>query len=55
METRPRSQEVESEAVAGSPTTDVTVCEAAPGTRVFIESDNTDGWIATDSVVEIHR
>ena len=55
MEARPRSQEVEEKAVPESVETDVTVCEAAPGTRVFIESDNTDGWIATTHIVEIHR
>jgi hypothetical protein len=30
----------------------VSVCESAPGRTVFIESGNTDGWIASDLTVE---
>lgn len=34
---------------------DVTVCEGCPGRSVFMESENTDGWIASDHVVEVTR
>ncbi|SMO67173.1 hypothetical protein [Halorubrum cibi] len=34
---------------------EVTVCECGPGRSVFIESDNTDGWIAMDDPVDIRR
>lgn len=30
----------------------VSVCESCPGRTVFIESGNTDGWIASDLTVE---
>jgi hypothetical protein len=33
----------------------VSVCESAPGTAVFIESGNTDGWIASDHTVDLSR
>jgi len=33
----------------------VSVCESAPGRTVFIESGNTDGWIASDLTVEPTR
>jgi hypothetical protein len=32
---------------------DVSVCESAPGTSVFIESGNTDGWIASDTTLDV--
>lgn len=32
---------------------DVSVCESCPGKLVFLETGNTDGWIATDSAVEL--
>ncbi len=32
---------------------DVAACRTCPGRVVFIESDNTDGWIATDATVEV--
>lgn len=34
---------------------EVSVCESRPGTAVFIESENTDGWIAIDGPVEVTR
>ncbi|ACV46524.1 MULTISPECIES: hypothetical protein [Halomicrobium] len=43
---------------AGEPATDrpsIDVCETCPGSRTFIESDNTEGWIATDLVVDVRR
>ena len=30
----------------------VSVCETCPGRTVFLESGNTDGWIASDLTVE---
>lgn len=32
---------------------EITVCESAPGKTVFIESENTDGWIASDVTVDV--
>jgi len=34
---------------------EISVCEGRPGTTVFLESGNTEGWIATDTTVEITR
>jgi hypothetical protein len=42
----------------GSPSEDrpeLSVCESAPGKTVFIESENSDGWIAIDAPVEVTR
>lgn len=33
----------------------VTACRTSPGRIVFIETDNCDGWIATDTAVECRR
>jgi hypothetical protein len=33
----------------------VSVCESRPGRTVFIESGNTDGWIASDLTVDATR
>lgn len=33
----------------------ISICKSCPGTFVFLEADNTDGWIATDSIVELPR
>lgn len=33
----------------------VSLCESRPGTAVFLESGNTDGWIATDCAVDVIR
>ena len=32
---------------------EVSVCRSRPGKVVFIESGNTDGWIATDTPVHL--
>ncbi len=32
---------------------EISVCEGGPGTSVFIESGNTDGWIASDLTVDV--
>jgi hypothetical protein len=34
---------------------EIAVCESTPGTSVFLESGNTDGWIASDATVEVGR
>ncbi|SEG60289.1 hypothetical protein [Halobellus limi] len=36
-----------------SPT--ITVCASGPSRSVFIEADNTDGWIASDLTVDVRR
>ena len=33
----------------------ISICKTCPGTVVFLETDNTDGWIATDSATELRR
>ena len=37
------------------PMPEVSVCESAPDTAVFIEIGNTDGWIASDVTVDVDR
>ncbi|WP_166377212.1 hypothetical protein [Halorubrum sp. BOL3-1] len=32
---------------------ELAVCESRPGKAVFIESENSDGWIAIDEPVEV--
>jgi hypothetical protein len=34
---------------------EIAVCESCPGKAVFLESGNTDGWIASDVTVEVRR
>jgi hypothetical protein len=34
---------------------EIAVCESGPGTAVFLESGNTDGWIASDVTVDVRR
>jgi len=34
---------------------EIDVCVTCPGRQTFIESDNTDGWIATDCVLTVRR
>lgn len=34
---------------------EISVCESCPGKSVFLESGNTDGWIASDLTVDIGR
>ncbi|MGQ4557029.1 hypothetical protein [Halobellus sp. GM3] len=33
----------------------ISVCETCPGTVVFLEAGNTDGWIATDTPIELEQ
>jgi hypothetical protein len=59
MATRSRPPEHPAPAESGSESEgnapDVSVCESCPGRTVFLESGNTDGWIASDTTVEITR
>jgi hypothetical protein len=34
---------------------EIAVCESSPGKSVFLESGNTDGWIASDETVAVTR
>ena len=34
---------------------ELSVCESAPGKAVFIESGNSDGWIAVNEPAEVTR
>lgn len=34
---------------------DIAICESCPGKAVFLESGNTDGWIASNLTVEVDR
>lgn len=36
-------------------TPEISVCGSDPETSVFLESGNTDGWIASDLTVEIRQ
>lgn len=40
---------------AEDPLPTISVCRSCPEKAVFLEAGNTDGWIATDSVVEPSR
>jgi hypothetical protein len=39
--------------VGSNPT--ISVCETCPGRVVFFEAGNSEGWIATDSPLELDR
>lgn len=32
---------------------EISVCESCPGKSVFLEADNTEGWIASDVTVDV--
>lgn len=36
-------------------TPEISVCESRPGKSVFLESGNTDGWIASDLTIDVTR
>ncbi|MFC4357968.1 hypothetical protein ACFO0N_08415 [Halobium salinum] len=36
-----------------SQTPEVTACETCPGKVVFIESGNNDGWLSSDTVLDV--
>lgn len=46
-----RSRDADGSAEGAQP--EVSICRSCPGKFVFIESGNTDGWIATDAAVEL--
>jgi hypothetical protein len=54
MSTESRSRDDEADSDRPS-TPDVSVCESRPDTSVFIETGNTDGWIASDVTVDVER
>lgn len=47
-------QEAESDAELPE-TPEISVCESRPGKSVFLESGNTDGWIASDLTRDVTR
>lgn len=55
MAARPRSESTATDDPKREPRVDVSVCESCPGTAVFIESENTEGWIASDATVAVTR
>lgn len=55
MHVRSQSESEVSSEQADETSPAISICESCPGTFVFLEADNTDGWIATDSVVELYR
>ncbi|MFC6724793.1 hypothetical protein ACFQE1_10505 [Halobium palmae] len=38
-----------------APTPQISVCESCPGRTVFIEADNTDGWLSSDVTTDVVR
>jgi hypothetical protein len=36
-------------------TPEISVCESRPDRTVFLEADNTDGWIASDMTVDVRQ
>jgi hypothetical protein len=34
---------------------EITMCESCPGKAVFLESGNTEGWIASELTVDVTR
>ncbi|WP_176451311.1 hypothetical protein [Halorubrum sp. Ea8] len=51
--TQPHLESVSESETHGRP--EISVCEGCPGTSVFLESGNTDGWIASDLTVDVTR
>lgn len=58
MDTRsrePTSESVPAESVDAPERPEVSCCETVPGKYVFVEADESDGWIATDAPVDVRR
>jgi hypothetical protein len=55
MAARKEHDEEGSRETDGASRPSISVCETRPGTTVFQESGNTDGWIASDCAVEVRR
>lgn len=36
-------------------TPEISVCKSCPEKTVFLESDNTDGWITSDTTVDVRQ
>ncbi|WP_169732154.1 hypothetical protein [Halostagnicola larsenii] len=36
-------------------TPDISVCRSSPEKTVFLETGNTDGWITSDTIVDVPR
>jgi hypothetical protein len=36
-------------------TPELSVCETTPGKTVFIEAENSDGWLASDTTFDVER
>lgn len=54
----PEGTQSEGDIQTGSESEDrpqITVCESCPDKAIFIESGNTDGWIASDLTVDVDR
>ena len=52
MAATPESDAESTPTLASADTPEIAVCEGSPGRVLFMESGNSDGWIATDFVVE---
>lgn len=55
MDVPARRKEPEHDAELEEPAAVVTSHETRPGKIVFTERDNSDGWIATDLVVDLQQ
>ena len=53
MDVPARRENTESDETLEEPAVAVTSHETRPGKLVFTEQDNSDGWIATDLVVDL--
>jgi hypothetical protein len=51
--TRRRSEQATESDADSRP--EVSHCESRPGKSVFLETDNSDGWIASDLTVDVRR
>jgi hypothetical protein len=55
MATRPPERSVEAAPTEPTDTPDVECCETVPGKFVFVESGESERWIATDTPVDVRR
>jgi len=49
-----QSETIDAETEQSEPP-EISICETAPGKTVFIETDNNDGWVASDTTVDVER
>jgi hypothetical protein len=52
--TQSRTEERETESTS-PPTPKIRVCETCPERLVFMESGNSDGWLSSDTVLDVTR